>query len=180
MARDNKTYPLTGIKVNYYKPNAEQPPINLLLATPVTLGVVDGAYVAPRAGAKLVSVKLGDVGKEGVTKITRSGIEQVYGQMVRFYNSKGIIGVFVVVDAKDIDASDADIRPADRTALQFIVVTSMVKEVRTVETRGMWPRMGSVWTNPVDARIRNNSPLKGGDKADLLNKNATGQLCVCD
>jgi ribose 5-phosphate isomerase B len=129
---DGKTYPLTGLKIDYQTPQPQQPPISELMNTPIRLGVVSDGYVSPREGVPVVTLKLGEVGKEGLQKIHRSGIAAIYGQIVHFYNARSIIGVFVVVDANDIDANDNDIRPPDRTTLQLIVVTSSVKQVRTV------------------------------------------------
>jgi hemolysin activation/secretion protein len=169
VARDTTTYPLTGIRVNYLKENPQQPPIDQLLSTVIDLGVKGDAYVAPSQGERKVRVRLGDIGKGEVQKITRSGIATIYGQIVHFYNARGIIGVYVVVDAKDIDANDKDIRPADRTTLQFIVVTSAVKQVRTVLTGDRVPEAGRV-DDPKHAWIKDRSPLKANSSSSLLNK----------
>jgi hemolysin activation/secretion protein len=166
--QDGKAYPLTGIKVDYKNPHPQQPPVADLLNTEVRLGLAADAageaYVAPRAGVPTVTVKLGEIGKDGPRRIFRSGIAAVYGQIVRFFNARGIIGVFVVVDANDIDATDADIRPADRTTLQFIVVTSVVKSVRTVAI-GETAEADRV-DSPRHAAIRDHSPLKPAASAD--------------
>jgi hemolysin activation/secretion protein len=162
-------YPLTGVKVNYLKEQPQQPPIDQLMSTVVELGVKGDAFVAPRDGNQRVKLRLGDVGKGEITKIQRSGIESLYTQIVHFYNARGIIGVYVVVDAKDIDGNDRDIRPADRTTLQFIVVTSAVKQVRTVLTGDRVKDDNRV----DDARhqfIKDRSPLKATPGSDMLNK----------
>ncbi|HVS70505.1 MAG TPA: ShlB/FhaC/HecB family hemolysin secretion/activation protein [Phycisphaerae bacterium] len=173
----NYRYPLTGIKVNYLKESAQQPPIDQLLSSVVELGVKDGAYVAPSQATEKVKVRLGEVGKGDIHEIERSGITALYGQIVHFYNDKGIIGVFVVVDAKDIDANDRDIRPADRKTLQFIVVTSTVKQVRTVLTGDKVPE-GKRVDDPKHAWIREDSPLKADSTSSLLNKDALDEYVM--
>ncbi|HVX85121.1 MAG TPA: ShlB/FhaC/HecB family hemolysin secretion/activation protein [Phycisphaerae bacterium] len=170
-------YPITGIKVNYLKESAQQPAIDQLLNTEVEMGVKDGVYVAPSQGTERVKVRLGDVGHGEVQKIGRSGITTIYGQIVHFFTARGLIGVYVVVDAKDIDANDRDIRPADRTTLQFIVVTSTVKEVRTVLTGDKVPE-GERVDDPKHAWIREDSPLKANGSTSLLNKDALDEYVM--
>ena len=176
-------YPVTGIKIDYKNVNPEQPPIADLLNTEITLGVKDDAYVAARPGVQVVKIKLGEVGKSGPQKIYRSGIAAIYGQVVRYYNARSIIGVFVVVDAADIDANDNDIRPADRTTLQFIVVTSEVKQVRTVAIGNNAAGTDRV-DNPRHALIRERSPLQPATEGqetgrmDLLKKDALDEYVL--
>lgn len=162
-------YPLTGVKVNYLKEQPQQPPVDELMNAVVELGVKGDAYVAPRDGEQRVKLRLGDVGRGEIQKIQRSGIESLYTQIVHFYNARGIIGVYVVVDAKDIDGNDRDIRPADRTTLQFIVVTSAVKQVRTVLT-GDRVKEDSRVDDPRHQFIKDRSPLKATPGSDMLNK----------
>jgi hemolysin activation/secretion protein len=158
-------YPITGFMVGYYKDIAKEPPLEKLLNTPVRLGISRGGYTSPKEGEKVVTVKLGDVGKQGITKIYRSGIESVYGAVVRFYNEQGIIGVFVVVDAKDIDQNEHDIRPPGRTDLQLVIVLHKVKEVRTVLRKDVADVQRV--NLPEHKYVRDRSPLQAGD---LLNK----------
>ena len=178
LASDGKDYPITGLKVSYYNPpEPGQPPINDLMDTELKLGVVDGAYVSPRPGVQLVTVKLGDIGKSGPQKIYQSAIGAIFGRIVGYINSRGIIGVFVNTDANDIDTGGNDLRPSDRTTLQVIVVLSTVKQVRTVQ----------IGANSSDAKrvndashafIRNDSPLQpagtaaGSASKDLLRKDS--------
>jgi hemolysin activation/secretion protein len=172
-SKEGKGYPITAFKVNYYKESPNQPALERLLNRPIRLGVANDGYTSPKNAAQAVTVKLGDIGKQGITKIYRSGIETVYGSVVRFFNEQGIIGVFVVVDAKDIDSNDNDIRPADRTTLQLIIVTSRIRHIRTLATTDT---KGEDRVNlPQYRRILERSPLKAEGKAegrmDMLNKN---------
>jgi hemolysin activation/secretion protein len=164
-AIDDKAYPITGFKVNYYKEIAKQPSLEKLLNLPVRLGVSRGGYTSPKEGEQVVTVKLGDIGKQGVTKIYASGIGTVYGSVVRFFNEQGIIGVFVVVDSKDIDQDERDIRPPERTDLQLVIVLHKINKVRTVLRKDVADveRVDL----PEHKYVRDRSPLKS---EDLLNK----------
>ncbi|HEY4330641.1 MAG TPA: hypothetical protein VGN88_12955 [Phycisphaerae bacterium] len=187
IAQDGKSYPITEVKVGYMFPHPSLPSVDDLLNTQIRLGVTTDGYVAPRAGVPVVTMRLGDVGKSGIQKIYHSGIAAIYSHVLRIFNQKGIIGVFVVVDSADIkmDPSnpdkDEDIRPADRTSLQFVVVTSVVKQVRTVA-------IGETSTsdrvdNPRYEFIRQNSPLQpapegGTGKDDLLRKDVLDEYVL--
>src|SRR4029079_10847201 len=115
-------------------------------------------------------------------KIYRSGIAAIYGHILRYLNDRNIIGVFVVVDPEDIKTGppgetaevdrDVDNRK-DRTSLQLVVVTSTIKDVRTVE-------IGDISTpnrvnDPKYDSIRAHSPLQPAlqgetNRKDLLVK----------
>ena len=82
---DGKSYPLTGVRIDYFKQHPAQPPVADLLNMPVKLGVTKDGLVAPRAGLPTVTLRLGDVGKSDPQRIYRSGIGSIYGQVVRFF-----------------------------------------------------------------------------------------------
>ncbi len=183
---EGKAYPVTELKVDYLFPHPNLPSIDALMNMEVQLGVVDGGYVAPRTGIELVKVKLNQIGKGAVQKIYRSGITAIYGGVLRFLNSKGIIGVFVVVNKNDIQIDehdskrDKDARLVEGTedqykytSLDIQIVTSVVKQVRTVEI-GEASDASRV-DNSRDAAIRNRSPLQPAaegatERHDLLRK----------
>jgi hemolysin activation/secretion protein len=169
---DGKAYPVTELKISYKFPHPDLPAIGELLDTEVSLGVVADGYVGPRPGVSVVPVKLGDLGRAGSVKLYRSAIQAIYSHLLKQFNSRGIIGVFVVVAPEDITDKDEDIRK-ERTSLSLLVVTSVVKQVRTVA-------IGEASTdnrvnNASDAFIRNNSPLQPSvegeaERSDLLRK----------
>ncbi len=177
IATDGKSYPVTAIKINYFSQHAQQPSVAELLNMPVKFGVTKDGLIAPRAGVPVVTLRLGDVGRSSPQRIYRSAIEQCYVEVVRFFNAKGIIGVFVVVDSKDIDASDNDIR-TDHSSLQFIIVTSTVKKVRTVAT-GDRVQEGDRINSSRHREILERSPLQAGSgREDLLNKDALDEYVL--
>jgi hemolysin activation/secretion protein len=169
---DGKSYPVTELKVAYKYPHPELPGIGELMETELNLGVVADGYVAPRPGVAVAPVRLGDIGKAGPAKLYRSAIQAIYSHLLKQINSRGIIGVFVAVDPDDITSKDEDIRK-ERTSLTLLVVTSVVKQVRTVA-------IGEASTeervdNPSDAFIREHSPLQPAapgeaEQNDLLRK----------
>ena len=142
------------------------------MATRIKLGVSNDGYASGAGRGSEVTLTLGEVGKKGITKIYRSGILAIYGQVVKFYNDVGIAGVYVVVDAADIGPNQRDMRPEDRTSLQLIVVTSRIRVVRTVDKGDV---SGKERVDlPQFQSIKDNSPLKSdgteNGRMDLLNK----------
>jgi hypothetical protein len=184
---DGAIYPLTAVLLEYKYPHPLLPTLNELLDSTIKLGVVDGAYVKARAGVEEVAVKLGDIGKSGPQKIAQSGVLAIYNQLIIQLNSRGIIGVFVVVSAEDMKSRpnpeqkpdgpklldvDEDIR-GTRTSMKFVVVTSVVKEVRTVAMSDA--ATGERVDNPSQQSIREHSPLQpaaagAAERNDLLRK----------
>jgi hemolysin activation/secretion protein len=169
---DGKSYPVTELDLKYKYPHPDLPLIGELLDTEVSLGVVADGYVGPRPGVSVAPVKLGEIGKAGSVRLYRSAIQAIYSHVLKQLNSRGIIGVFVVVNPDDITEKDEDIRK-ERTSLTLLVVTSVVERVRTVDVgeAGGEDRVN----NPKDAFIRLNSPLQpaapgGAEQNDLLRK----------
>ncbi len=169
---DGASFPLTAVLLEYPYPHPSLPTVGEMLDSTITLGVVEGRYVAWRPGVPSASIKLGDIGKSGVQKISQSGVKAIYNHLIAELNSRGIIGVFVVVDPADIDTKDKDIR-SGRTSMNFQIVTSVVKTVRTVA-------MSDAVTdkrvdNPSQQFIREHSPLQpaaagAAERNDLLRK----------
>jgi hypothetical protein len=122
-----------------------------------------------------ISLKLGDIGKGAIQKIYPSGLREIYRRILQAINDRGIIGVFVNVDPSDIGAGDVDQR-AGRRDLTFVVVISVVKEVRTVSLDAALAEKDRV-NNPRDAYLREGSPVKpvgaaGDGGPNLLDKKA--------
>jgi hemolysin activation/secretion protein len=168
---DDQAYPLTGIKINYLKESGNQVPLDQLMDTTVKLGITNDGYTSTKGASQVVTLKLRDIGTQGVTKIYRSGIAAIYAHVIQFFNQRGYLGVFVAVDRADIDIEDKDVRPADRTTLQFVVVTARVRTIRTL-TRGKNEEMQE--NLPRHQFIKDRSPIKADGTAegrmDLLNK----------
>jgi hemolysin activation/secretion protein len=178
VAGDGKAYAVTELKVGYKFPHPGLPAIEELMNSEIRLGVAADGYTAPHAGMPTAVVKLGEIGKSGPQKLYKSGIAAIYSHLLRLLNARGIIGVFVVVDPADIkmdsanSEKDEDVRGA-RTSLQLVVVTSVVKEVRTV-AKSEVPTADRV-DIPQQASIREHSPLQPAEpgatmRNDLLRK----------
>ncbi len=156
-AQDGPVYRVSNLLVGYKFPHPALPTEEQLLSTEVRLSIIDDAYVAARPGLQTVTIRIGDIGKQGPQKMHRTAINAVCLSLVRLFNSMSIRGSFVVVDAADVDETEADVRPADRTSLQLVVVIGTVKEVRTVDlSEGADARIN----NPQQKFIRDKSPIK--------------------
>ena len=174
IASDGPLYPCTGIVLKYHEDHAGEPPIAQLMETPIKLGVVNDGYVTTRPGVPVTAIKLKDIGKGMPQAVHQNGLNAIYLQLVDELNRRGIVGVFVVVDETDVIDQGAQLPPKDvrelgQTQLHLTIVTSTVKRVRTLAT-GEGVKEGDRVDNPRYQWIKDRSPLQGGERADLLNK----------
>ena len=142
--------------------------------TPIKLGVVNDGYVTMRPGVPVTAIKLQDIGKGMPQAVHQNGLNAIYLQLVDELNRRGIVGVFVVVDETDVvdvgpNVPPRDVRAAGQTELHLTIVTSTVKRVRTLAT-GQGVKEGERVDNPRYDWIKKGSPLQGGERGDLLNK----------
>ena len=136
-------YPVSGFITEYEREHPQHPPL---------------------ADVELVTAGIAEPGKT----LNASEINNVCREIVAFFNSRGIIGVFVFVDPADIDASGVD-RRAGRTTLRLVIRTSKVAKVRTVAAGGRLGEQDDKINNRAHDRIARLSPIDP-DKGDLLRK----------
>ena len=143
------------------------------METPIKLGVVNDGYVTTRPGVPVTAIKLKDIGKGAPQALHQNGLNAIYLQIVDELNRRGIVGVFVVVDDTDVidqgpGLPPKDVRDAGQTVLHLTMVSSTVKRVRTFVTGN--DVKGDRVDNPRYEWIKKESPLQGGERGDLLNK----------
>jgi serine/threonine protein kinase len=115
-----RRYPVSTLRIDYDSPGPDLPSIDQLMNSSLRLQILEDAWVGFSQGSGTV-VKLADIGKSGPPALTASAIRTIYNHIVRFFDDRGFGGIFVVVDAADIDTGDRDIRPSTRTSLRFII-----------------------------------------------------------
>ena len=174
IAADGPLYPCTGIVLKYHEDRPGEPPIAQLMDTPIKLGVVNDGYVTTRPGVPVTAIKLKDIGRGMPQALHQNGLNAIYLQLVDELYRRGIAGVFVVVDDTDVIDQGANLPPKDirepgQTQLHLTIVTSTVKRVRTLAT-GQGVKEGERVDNPRYQWMKDRSPLQGGERADLLNK----------
>jgi hemolysin activation/secretion protein len=193
---DGPAYPISAFDVRYKAENASLPPVSVITARPITLGVIDGEYVVPPAlerkwvqlqGGAVKSamaykprqiearqVTLDQLNDAAVDQFHTSAIWAVNEQIKSYLNERGVIGVYVAPDPDDVDTSGKDQRPADKKSLGVVIYTGVVREVRTVASGERVPEEKRI-NNPVHARILADSPVKpesaaGQATTDLLRR----------
>lgn len=175
-ALDGPAYRVTSFEPNFETAFDGAPTTDELKQIQVELGKTEKGWVAPRdesgavrPGVELVTVTL--AGWSEPQMLHASAIKQVTASIVRFMNQRGVYGVLVFPDDKDIqlvrDGTGRDLRPAGQAALRLVVRCAPVKQVRTVATAA---EGGSKINSDGHSRIAANSPVKqdGVLRADLL------------
>jgi hemolysin activation/secretion protein len=157
---DGLAYRIDRFELAYVEQRPGTPSINELMQMEVELGRTDDGYVSPRLGLPTVRFRLGNASRQLFDRYYQSALLAIDTQIVRYFNSKGVIGVFVAQDPKDLDAdTGADQRPPNRRAMRIMILVGVVKELRTVASGSRFGA-GERVNNPAHSKIRENSPVK--------------------
>src|SRR3989440_4052338 len=169
---DGLAYRIDHFELAYKEKREGVPPLSEIQQLEVELGRTDDGYVSPRLGLPTVRFRLGNAPRQLFDRYYQSALLAIDTQIVRYFNSKGVIGVFVAQDSKDLDPdTGADLRPPNRRAMKIMILVGVMKELRTLASGARFPA-GERVNNPAHEKIRDNSPVKpvkmGGP--DLLRK----------
>ena len=177
-ADDGRAYPVTEINLRYARKHNQQPDLEpILLTAPISFGKVADGLVAPRNDLPLQVYFIRDMTFDKPVLLYASGIKVLCGAIVTDLNRRGLAGVFVGPDVKEIDEkTGADLRTgADSTKLDLVIYTATIKEMRTVASGGRITD-GNLVNNPAHAGLKSDSPLQGPEsnhpEGDLLKKEA--------
>ncbi|MEE9403286.1 MAG: hypothetical protein V3V20_00195 [Algisphaera sp.] len=169
---DGDAYPVRNIQFVYANQHPGLPTNSELQQVMVQLLPTPSGYVAPRPGAANQTLRLADLPHTGIDTMHASAANEVASAVVRDFQSRGLMGVFVGPDPTQIQARFTpdggavwgdDLRSND--TLRMVVRSSVVSQVRTV-AQGDRDLDGPAINNPAHTRIRRNSPLRDGDLAD--------------
>jgi len=169
---DGLAYRIDHFELEYKEKREGVPALSEIMNMEVELGRTDDGYVSPRLGLPTVRFRLANAPRQLFDRYYQSALLAIDTQIVRYFNSKGVIGVFVAQDSKDLDPdSGADLRPPNRRAMKIMILVGVMKELRTIAS-GERFKAGERVNNPAHKKIRDNSPVKpvtmGGP--DLLRK----------
>jgi len=162
------------------------PDLAELTGLPLSLGKLPSGYVAPKPGVEAATVTLAGVPKLPLKKFYASAIVSIEEQIVRWFNSRGLVGVFVAPHPDDLVVELAvekgkrkiigqdDRRPPKRKDLRLVVWVGIVTKIRTVASGRRIPETERV-NNPRHAHIRARSPIQPAAEGqaarrDLLRK----------
>lgn len=174
---EGAVYPVAGLRIGYQQLRNGAPNLTEAGGLPIVLGEGTSGYVAPGAGGKQVTLRLADLAGSTPRTFHASAIRAIGEQLVHWFNDRGLVGVFVVPDPKQIDPADGrDLRPTGQKQLTLLVYLSVVKDLRTVASGARVPDAEKV-NNPAHEMIRRKSPVQPttaatsqAGKTDLLKK----------
>ena len=132
----------------------------------------DGNVYRASAASGAASLALGSI-PEG-SRFDVDALREVAQEVVRWYNSRGLYGVWVAYADLESSASGlVDNRPADNRSARLVVWASQIAKVRTL-ARGKRIKTEASINNSKHRRIIQNSPLHPGKTPDqpgsLFNK----------
>jgi len=160
--------PVDRFEFRYGLENPGLPPLDQLKA--LTVPAAHDGNVFRAAGAKgAENLNLNAI-PEG-SRFDSDALRGVAQQVVRWYNDRGIYGVWVAYsDLESSGGTIIDHRPADDHTVRLVVWASQIAEVRTLARGKRFKPQFSV-NNPKHHRLISNSPLQPGSlfREDLLN-----------
>ncbi len=136
-------------------------PLDTLNNIKVNIELRDGVYHAAPAPAKKSPPPAFTVGQTYPGgKFSESALIEIFQSISKYYNKRGIFGVFVVVNRDDIDPqTHEDYRPADRKDLRLTIWVSRVSEIRSIAKGTRFPPAQSI-NAPAHSAIVKHSPLQ--------------------
>jgi HEAT repeat protein len=173
---DGPTYPIDKFVLAYRMNRPGLPDLDGVMKMDIVLRQTSTGWVKARQIAPLTTIHLADVPKLSEHRFRGSAIQSINEQIVAYFNAKGLVGIFVAPDEKDIDPQTAqDTRPADdgRT-LRLVVAAAVISQVRTVASGERFGDRVDRVNLPAYQSIAANSPLQAattqpaGDARGLL------------
>lgn len=133
---------------------------------PITLGVVDGAFVSPDQTSETVRVRLKDLNRAKPTPYRVSAVASILKQTADYLNSLGLIAVLPHVDPEQIQEVSTDggpsefrdLRQGGEKGLNLVLQLGVVTGVRTIAS-GERVSTESRVNAPEHERIRYGSPV---------------------
>ncbi|MEM1109378.1 MAG: hypothetical protein AAGH99_11900 [Planctomycetota bacterium] len=172
---DGPAYPVDRFNLVVLRDVAGLPTQAELDAVTLDLLPTSTGYVAPRTSTdNLVTIRLGDLAGLPLDNLHASAVNAAAAAIVREFNGRGIIGVLVSPDPKEVQVDFADdgtavwgpdLRPAGTTSLNLIIRTNVVSEMRTVAS-GDRITDGQRVNHPLHRRVLAHSPVGVGDLID--------------
>jgi hypothetical protein len=166
---DGLAYTIDSFELVYAQEHPEHPALAEVMGLDIELGRVAQGYTGPREGVPPVRIRLADVTLATPHVFYGSAIRAIDERIVEDFVGRGLAGVLVLPDEKDIDPhSSRDLRPSGRKALRIVIWTGRLLEFRTFASGSRIPEDARV-DNRANERIKQHSPVQPGD---LLDKQA--------
>ena len=169
---DGPRFRVNSFVLQYAHDHPDHPRPDVILDRRVDLGLTDEGYVKPRAGVPVVSVNIGEVDQLEQHLFFASAIRTISESVVVALHERGLIGIHVEPDTRDIDRIGRDLRPEGQEDLRLFVRTAFVTKSRTIAS-GDRVATESRIDDERHERILRMSPLRhasSGQAGDLLRK----------
>lgn len=169
---DRPAYPVSELIVHYEDPNPQFPTSEDMQQVEVELAQVTDGYVAPRADAPVVRMKLSDIRTLGTPKIYASALRAINQQLVFEFNRRDFYAIVVSPLPDEIEKfTGRDLRPEGQTKLRLGVYAGRVRDLETYAAGYGAATSDEQNTNREDhAWILKGSPLQPGTDQDLVRK----------
>jgi hemolysin activation/secretion protein len=168
---ESKRYPVSKLSFSYLNQHPNLPELSPLKSLEVPLKETSWGYDAPETSEGAQSFNLSDIlqGQEPV-QFSSDAIRVLNNSVVRWFNDRNLISVYVNPDPQDISKSGEDLRSSDQTRLRIVIHVAPVGEVKTIANGDRFGGEQNI-NLPAHAWIRNQSPIQPGDettRADLI------------
>lgn len=161
------TFRAESFTLGYGIPEENIIPLDALRDIKVNIELRDGVYHAAPALTKKSPPPVFTVGQAYPGgKFSESALVEIFQSISKYYNKRGLFGVFVVVNRDDIDPqTHEDYRPADRKDLRLAIWVSRVSEIRSIGKGTRFPPAESI-NAPAHSAIVKHSPLQAAGGAN--------------
>lgn len=150
---------ITGFRPAYAEGHPDIVPVEEVLDAPIKLADIGDAYGPPQRGAAYTSGTLRTIAAEGGSVFQPGAIKAINTQLVKYFNERGVVGIFVVPDSQDL--ANARTTP---TEIDLTVHVALVGEIRTLGA-GLRKHGDERENNKAHDRIRRLSPLVSSGEA---------------
>jgi hypothetical protein len=160
---DGLQFRVGRLDLRYAQPHPEAPPIAVFQELEVELGVTGQGYVAPRQGVPSTRLFLSEIPSDPLQIFYGSAIRSINERIVAEFTRRGVAGVLVVPDDRDVDPSSGrDLRPPGQSELHLVIWLGRLLEFRTFASGERIAEAERI-DSPVHQRIKQQSPLQPGD-----------------
>jgi hemolysin activation/secretion protein len=181
-------YAIDRFVFRYLKANPGHPPLDELLKVQITLGVVDGVYVAPVSRektneqgdgkVKFETRSAGQWSSDKVRLFDAAALQLILVRVRDELTSRKLLGIYVAPDSSQITSEGKDLRLKDDHSIRIVITTGVVTRIRTL-AHGKRIDPDVRIDNPLHDGIRERSPVQpnGSDQlqqasqTDLIRKN---------
>lgn len=169
IAQDGQAFEIDRFVIEYVSPHPDHLSIAELESVEVQLMQTADGFVAPRAGLPEIPTSIAEINAQQPRRYYASAVLKVAEDLVRHFNSQGIIGVFIAPRELNLSTGQDARAPGDGTVTLevFTVSVSTVRSIASGNRIDSEDRIDSAR----HARIRNNSPIApGGEGGNLLRR----------